>query len=58
MNGVKVNRLVVLVSAGRRRKAAVAIGSEMGCVVLSFRGEGGVIVESALACQCRDPRVG
>lgn len=38
MNGVKVNRLVVLVSAGRRRKAAVAIGSEMECVVLSCVG--------------------
>lgn len=57
VNGVRVNRLVVfVVSAGRRRKAAVAIECELGCV-LSYLGDGRVIVESALACQCRDPRV-
>ena len=33
-----MNRLVVFVSAGRRRKAAVAIGSELECVVLSCVG--------------------
>lgn len=38
VNGVRVNRLVVLVSAGRRRKAAVAIEDELECVVLSWVG--------------------
>ena len=42
VNGVRVNRLVVfVVSAGRRRKAAVAIGRELECV-LSYLEEGGL----------------
>ena len=54
VNVVRVNGLVVLESGGRRRKAAVAIGN----VLLSYLEEGvSEIVESALACQCRDPRV-
>jgi len=33
VNGVRLKRLVGLVSAGRRRKAAVAIVGELRCVV-------------------------
>jgi hypothetical protein len=52
VNGVRVKRLVVVVRAGRRRKAKVAIGSELVWVLVlscGWRSDCGVCVSLSMS---------